>query len=606
MICKCISQLIILYDTVGFINTDIFHIIIHQVSRAIGFKRMTKCVKSSVLPDDVIFQILYLMHPFIHFVISKNQFRKFFENYDEYNNVMKTKKLPVSLLISLNSTATFENFYHVVLSYSFRDKLALQVASKGNLSTLQWFHSNRISWDSDMLLHLATRGELESIKWAILNKLPFINGEIKVMNRILQQAAYDGQENILEWALNAQYIDLKYVSIVLEYAARGGQLNIIRWFIRKYPLTVELLEKNVFYIFYGAAAANKINILEWIKTIFPNEFWIIRLKQNSACLEVAANNGHLHMLEWLKENRFLFECGALTEAAVSSKQSSLEVLKYLRSANSPWSSNVCIRAVEYGRLDILLWAVSNGCPWKPEEIFEAAARSKLAASNPDILHWLKTQRFQFADAYSMNSLALNVAIVCKNFLFVRWAVLNLTPIVWDDRLIKNASAAGDLPALIWAMELNPENIDSQMMYILSVNAAARRHLHILEWLFTTFGSDETNKHSILHPQVCVLAAKGGYLNILQWAVDNGCYWSRYDCCKTAIRWKRIKILIWMKYKPRSNSTYWYGETFFGICDDEGFCDDDTHRWLVGNVGNEEGVYFDEKTSLWRSKDLVFC
>jgi hypothetical protein len=70
------------------------------------------------------------------------------------------------------------------------------------------------------------------------------------------------------------------------------------------------------------------------------------------------------MLEWLKGNNFPFDFDRkmINSAAVSKRDNSLEVLQYvmMRSCNCPWHDDICDKALECGRLDILLWAVSNG------------------------------------------------------------------------------------------------------------------------------------------------------------------------------------------------------------------------------------------------------
>jgi hypothetical protein len=79
--------------------------------------------------------------------------------------------LTISLLIALKNTSTIQEFHSVVLSYRFRDTLGIELARKGNLSTLQWFHSRKITWEDYLLPTLAGRGELESLKWAISNQV---------------------------------------------------------------------------------------------------------------------------------------------------------------------------------------------------------------------------------------------------------------------------------------------------------------------------------------------------------------------------------------------------------------------------------------------------
>jgi len=555
---------------------------------------------SFIIPDVLIFEILNFIDPSIHFIISKKTFCQFI-----INNELNCKKLlPVSLLIALNNTTTFEDFHTVLLSYSFRENLACKVALKGNLATLQWFHSREITWNRYLLPTLASRGELELLEWAISNKLTLVNGKITkmTMGTILQRAACSGQVKILKWALESSMFDLEYFPVVLESAAGTDQLNIILWMINNYPSAMELMERTSnISLCYHAVSGNSINILEWLKREFPNSFWIERFhnnKNNPVCVTSAAHTGNIRMLAWLKQNEFQLNCERVTEAAVSSKENSLETLQYLRSFNCPWSDNVCVEAVNYGRLDILLWAVSNGCPWKLKEILEAAAHSKIASV--DILQWITDKRFDVEDINVDFNLIIHDAIEYHNFIFVKWAKSTFATNFWDDRIIKKAAAAGDLPALIWAFEVNPDSITSEVIYVLSVNAAAGGHLHVLNWLLANYNS---YKASILHPQVCVLAAKYGYLNVLQWAVANGCNWNKSHCCTNAIEYKKLKVLIWMKFQAplysQYESTFWYGDSYLSIFSSKCYCEGDVIQWLILNFGKEEGVYFEKRLSSWR-------
>ena len=217
--------------------------------------------RSLQLPEILIFEVLNFIHPCIHIIISKNQFCN--------------DKLTISLLIALNNTTTFEVFYSVVLSYRFRDKLGLEVASKGNLSTLQWFQSRGINWDHNLLSILASRGELETLKWAISNKLTLkLQGELTEMSSILRQAVINGRENILKWALESGIFDQKYIPDVVQSAAGADQMKIILWMIKNIPLTRKLIEKSKVCICPAAVYGNNIHILEWFQKTYPNSFYV--------------------------------------------------------------------------------------------------------------------------------------------------------------------------------------------------------------------------------------------------------------------------------------------------------------------------------------------
>ena len=121
-------------------------------------------------------------------------------------------------------------------------------------------------------------------------------------------------------------------------------------------------------------------------------------------------------------------------------------------------------------------------------------------------------------------------------------------------------------------------------------------LHVLNWLLANYDSYKT---SIWHPQVCVLAARYGYVDVLQWAVAHGCNWSKSDCCICAIENKQLKVLIWMKFQAPSysqyESKYWYGDSRSNIIASTNCfcsCNCDFAQWLLLHFfGNE---MFEEK------------
>ena len=561
--------------------------------------------RSIVMPDDIIFEILQWIHPCIYLIISKNLFRTWSKPDKE--------KLTISLLIALNNTSTFEEFHSVVLSYRFRDTLGIELARKGNLSTLQWFHSRKITWEDYLLPTLAGRGELESLKWAISNQVTKKLKNCKItasMQSILVEAACYGRENILKWALDLGYFDKEFFIIVVQSAALFDQLKIIIWMIHNYPSAKKLMEKSDVFICHTAATGNNFQVLEWFKNNFPNTFLKEKVQTGFKCILIAADHGNLRMLEWLKGNDFPFEFDRkkISSAAVSKQDNSLEVLQYvMRSCNCPWPDDICDKALEYGRLDILLWAVSNGCPWNPNpnDILFAVACSRVATATPDILNWIADQNFVFEDAED----CIHCAVVMKNFNFIRWAKSNLLPNFWHDSIIKKAAAAGNLPALIWAAEIHPESFTSALLGILVQNATSGGHMNVLNWILEKYGIFKT---AFLNRRLCDIAAEKGFVEILQWAVANGCEWDRSHCCGLAILHQRLKVLIWIKFKAdvysHYTSPYWYGESVWcgknllfrliELIREEG----DFRQWLILNIGSEEGVYFDETRACWRTID----
>merc|ERR1711934_1185224 len=75
---------------------------------------------------------------------------------------------------------------------------------------------------------------------------------------------------------------------------------------------------------------------------------------------MAAGEGHLDVLKWLRSEGCPWNVGACNSAA---GEGHLECLKWLRSEGCPWDARACAGAALDGHLDVLQWAIDNGCPY---------------------------------------------------------------------------------------------------------------------------------------------------------------------------------------------------------------------------------------------------
>jgi hypothetical protein len=75
----------------------------------------------------------------------------------------------------------------------------------------------------------------------------------------------------------------------------------------------------------------------------------------------AAENGHLHVLKWLRktyrDHFYTVTC------AVAAGNGHLHILKWLRKHGCPWDAEVHEGAAKNGHLHVIQWALANGCPW---------------------------------------------------------------------------------------------------------------------------------------------------------------------------------------------------------------------------------------------------
>jgi nucleoside-diphosphate-sugar epimerase len=77
---------------------------------------------------------------------------------------------------------------------------------------------------------------------------------------------------------------------------------------------------------------------------------------------VAAAGGHLEVLKWARENGCPWDIGAASAAAY---QGRLETLKWCHENDAPgWGEWILNRAAAGGHLEIMKFALANGCEWE--------------------------------------------------------------------------------------------------------------------------------------------------------------------------------------------------------------------------------------------------
>ena len=292
--------------------------------------------------------------------------------------INKPSPLPISALISYVAyadTSILEKFLHVLLSFRFRGKIRILVAQFGSCNTIKWFLSKGVtSWISDDILTiLAGRGELQSLKLLIRISPDF------TFEKILYSAGKWGRANIiqcfqmmimLERRIDDPLFQQKYILKFLEYSALGNQLKVILWMLDNYHS--ETLD-NADSMSFGAVKGGHMEMLEWIKANMSPQIWEHERQKRFRCGIVAALNEQLQVLLWLQENGYQFNHRAYIQAAACS--GSLEVLQYLQNLDPPcpWSFQVCNIAVKQGNLEMLQWAISNGCPFQEKHLLHVAA-----------------------------------------------------------------------------------------------------------------------------------------------------------------------------------------------------------------------------------------
>ena len=81
-------------------------------------------------------------------------------------------------------------------------------------------------------------------------------------------------------------------------------------------------------------------------------------------LALAATNGNLGMLKWLKKNGCHWDSYTFENAAA--EHGSLENMIWLLKNAFPWNESTFSCAAEHGSFENMDWLLKNGCPWDAE------------------------------------------------------------------------------------------------------------------------------------------------------------------------------------------------------------------------------------------------
>ena len=116
---------------------------------------------------------------------------------------------------------------------------------------------------------------------------------------------------------------------------------------------------------------------EWNHTFFS--------KECAVCCS-AARDGDIAMLQSLRSPPFncLWDAGICPVAAVYGH---LHVIQWCRDNGCPWDAKVCAFAAWNGHLRVIQWCHENGCPWDEDTCMMAAENGHL-----QVLQWCRAHK----------------------------------------------------------------------------------------------------------------------------------------------------------------------------------------------------------------------
>lgn len=277
-------------------------------------------------------------------------------------------------------------------------------------------------------------------------------------------------------------------------AVRHGQLETVKWAKNRGGRWA--------HVTYDIAIDNgKLEILKWFKEI-GYAVW-----GNSASR--AVKGGHFETILWMKEN------GDKSNIAPSAaKYGQIEILKWALANGETFSDYLCSSAAEGGQLEILKWLRENGCPWDKFTCINAAWKGHF-----ETLKWARENGCDWNDETSLGAANLGHSEMLK------WIVERGCD--WNEqKTFGIASDKGYLPILTWMVDERRFPCDLRLLFRKAVKG---QWLDILKWI--------QNKGLEWKRSDFKLILKKGDIEILIWAVENGCPWTAGQFCFFARKYR---------------------------------------------------------------------
>ena len=149
------------------------------------------------------------------------------------------------------------------------------------------------------------------------------------------------------------------------------------WWIKRFN-TTETKDDHIRSVIKVAAYHGYVDVLE---SGVPEEK--TPLLMNVRTVWFAALGGRLEVLKWLRSEGCPGHESACSYAAAGGH---LEILKWLKSQGCPWNEWDCAGAAAEGHFEVLKWLRSEGCPWDEWACAHAAAGGQL-----ETLKWLRSE-----------------------------------------------------------------------------------------------------------------------------------------------------------------------------------------------------------------------
>lgn len=227
--------------------------------------------------------------------------------------------------------------------------VCISAARGGYLDVLKWARNQNppYSWSREACSSAASNGHFETLKWMRAQDPP-----CEWDDDTCSFAAQNGHLEIIQWA-RRQDPPCPWHSFTCELSARYGHFEVLKWLRSQDPPC-----PWDYYVCTYAARNGHFDILRWARSQDPPCEW------DNHPIKFAVEHARLDFLQWAhEENPKDFPCDSWT-CVRAAEYGQLEILQWLRSLDPPcfWNFQTILSAVKHDHWDVARWAYANGCP----------------------------------------------------------------------------------------------------------------------------------------------------------------------------------------------------------------------------------------------------
>lgn len=319
-----------------------------------------------------------------------------------------------------------------------------------------------------------------------------------------------GHLDIVKWAVENNFT--RNILGAIESACESESIEVV-----KYLVNFCETSRKTRFVFSDICVQNAATKgrLDLLKYIFSSKKFKINVQEDM--LKQGCESGNLEVVKFLEEQGYVWK------VVPAEFNNNLDLLIYSREKGAKWDPNVIYHAVRSVQLDIVKWAVLNGCPFPPKIPLPV---DFLRNGGLQILKWLREQKITFTEPI---------------FSFTAASEGNLETLIWMNEVgeykhpdtFKGAIISGKLDVVKWVISNGYEFVPEKGCVL----AFDYGHSEILEWIVSEYKID------VLSIQWISMSATI-QIPVLKFLHKNGVELSP-DLYSACLRQKNLKAFEWL-------------------------------------------------------------